>query len=136
MVTADPGTLAIEGVDGRNLYYVTAVAQRARCGGSRSPGGPWPNCSTASSTAASMSPQTASTTSTASLAIPVRSVPTPAGSGTRFRFFDFATGQSTTVAHNLGNVSFGLTASRDGGTVYFARIDSFADELMIGDDFR
>ena len=54
----------------------------------------------------------------------------------RLRYFDFATRQSTTVARNLGYVGFGLTASRDGRTVYFSRLDSVFDELMLVDDFR
>ena len=55
---------------------------------------------------------------------------------TRLRYFDFATRQSTTVVGNLGAVSFGLTASPDGGTVFFSRLDSVFDELMLMDDFR
>src|SRR5215218_7910366 len=49
------------------------------------------------------------------------------GMDTRLRYFDFATSQSTTVAANLGmivgamNGPGGLTASRDGRTVFFAR---------------
>jgi hypothetical protein len=55
---------------------------------------------------------------------------------TRLQYFDFATGQSKTVARNLGTVSFGLSASRDGRTVFFTRIDSAVDELMLVDNFR
>ena len=55
---------------------------------------------------------------------------------TRLQYFDFATRQSTTVAGNLGTVGFGLTASPDGGTVFFSRLDSVFDELMLMDDFR
>lgn len=55
---------------------------------------------------------------------------------TRLQYFDFATGQSKTVARNLGTVGFGLSASRDGRTVFFTRIDSAIDELMLVDNFR
>jgi Tol biopolymer transport system component/DNA-binding winged helix-turn-helix (wHTH) protein len=55
---------------------------------------------------------------------------------TRLQYFDFATGRSTTVARNLGTVSLGLSASRDGRTVYFSRVDSAVDELMLVDNFR
>ena len=58
------------------------------------------------------------------------------GGETRLRYFDFATQKSTTVAVGLGTVSFGLSATRDGRTVYFSRVDSKTDELMVVDDFR
>jgi eukaryotic-like serine/threonine-protein kinase len=59
----------------------------------------------------------------------------PAGQ-TRLRYFDFGTRQSTTVAENLGAVGFGLSASRDGRTVFLSRIDSSVDELMRVENFR
>jgi hypothetical protein len=40
------------------------------------------------------------------------------------------------VAENLGTVGFGLTASRDGRTVFFSRVDSSIDELIVVDNFR
>jgi serine/threonine protein kinase len=55
---------------------------------------------------------------------------------TRLRFFDFETGRSTTVADNLGAVGAGLSASRDGRTILFTRVDSSVEELMVVDDFR
>ena len=55
---------------------------------------------------------------------------------TRLRYFDFATGQTTTIATGLGTLSLGLSASRDGRTVFFSRVDSSADELMLVEDFR
>jgi Tol biopolymer transport system component len=64
------------------------------------------------------------------------------GSDTRLRYFDFATSQSTTVAANLGmivgatNGPGGLSATRDGRTVLFARRDSEINELMLVDNFR
>jgi hypothetical protein len=64
------------------------------------------------------------------------------GSDTRLRYFDFATSQSTTVAANLGMVTGatnspgGLSATRDGRTVFFARVDSDVNELMVVDNFR
>jgi dipeptidyl aminopeptidase/acylaminoacyl peptidase len=54
----------------------------------------------------------------------------------RLQYFDFATRRSTTVAHNLGTVGFGLSASRDGHTILYSRIDSSIDELMLVDNFR
>jgi Tol biopolymer transport system component len=64
------------------------------------------------------------------------------GSDTRLRYFDLATSQSTTVAANLGmivgatNGPGGLSATRDGRTILFARIDSEINELMVVDNFR
>jgi Tol biopolymer transport system component len=55
---------------------------------------------------------------------------------TRLRYFDFATGQSTTVARNLGTIGFGLSASPDGRTIFFSRVDSSVDELMLVENFR
>jgi Tol biopolymer transport system component len=55
---------------------------------------------------------------------------------TRLRYFDLATRRSTTVARNLGVVGPGLSASRDGRTVFFTRADSSIDELMLVDNFR
>ena len=47
---------------------------------------------------------------------------------TKLRYFDFATRQSTLVAGNLGTVTFGLTASRDGRTILYSRIDSSVND--------
>jgi Tol biopolymer transport system component/DNA-binding winged helix-turn-helix (wHTH) protein len=58
------------------------------------------------------------------------------GGETRLRYLDFSTDKSVTVAQGLGAVSFGLSASRDGRSVYFSRIDSAVDELMLVDDFE
>jgi hypothetical protein len=60
---------------------------------------------------------------------------TPDGE-TRLRYFDFATSRSTTVATNLGTIGLGLSATRDGRTVFFARVDSSTDELILVDNFR
>jgi dipeptidyl aminopeptidase/acylaminoacyl peptidase len=58
------------------------------------------------------------------------------GGEARLQYFDFATRRSTTVAHNLGTIGFGLSASRDGRTILYSRIDSSIDELMLVDNFR
>ncbi len=55
---------------------------------------------------------------------------------TRLQYFDFGTGRSTTVVHNLGTVGFGLTASGDGRTIFYSRVDASIDELMRVDNFR
>jgi Tol biopolymer transport system component len=55
---------------------------------------------------------------------------------TRLQYFDFATRRITTVVEDLGTVGLGLSASRDGRTIFFARIDSSADELILVENFR
>jgi Tol biopolymer transport system component/DNA-binding winged helix-turn-helix (wHTH) protein len=55
---------------------------------------------------------------------------------TRLQYFDIATRRTTTVARNLGNVYLGLTASRDGRTIFYSRVDSSVDELMLVENFR
>ncbi len=59
----------------------------------------------------------------------------PAGEA-RLQYFDFATGRSTTVARNLGDVRMGLTASPDGRTILYSRVDSSVDDLMLVENFR
>ena len=54
----------------------------------------------------------------------------------QLQFFDFATGRSTTVARNLGDVTLGLTASPDGRTILYSRVDSRVDDLMLVENFR
>ena len=55
---------------------------------------------------------------------------------TRLRYLDFATSRSTTVATNLGAIGLGLSATRDGRTVFFSRVDSSTDELILVDNFQ
>jgi len=54
----------------------------------------------------------------------------------RLQFFDFNSGQSKTVARNLGDVRWGLTASSDGRTILYSRMDSSVDDLMLVENFR
>ena len=55
---------------------------------------------------------------------------------TRLQYFDLATRKSMTVAHDLGDVFLGLTATRDGRTILYSRVDSSLDELMLVENFR
>ena len=57
-------------------------------------------------------------------------------SETRLQYLDFATGTTTTVARNLGEVGAGLTTSPDGRTILFTRRDASADDLMLVENFR
>ena len=52
--------------------------------------------------------------------------------GTRLQ----STRQSTLVAAQLGNVGFGLTATPDGRSILFSRVDSSVDDLMLVENFR
>jgi serine/threonine protein kinase len=52
------------------------------------------------------------------------------------RFFDFAAERSTTVARNLGADSSPLTATPDGRTILYTRLDSSGDDLMLVENFR
>jgi len=54
----------------------------------------------------------------------------------RLQYFDFATRKSTTVARNLGELQSGLTASADGRTILYSRVDSSVDDLMLVENFR
>ena len=65
----------------------------------------------------------------------VQFIDAPSGE-TRLQYFNFATRGSTTVARNLGNVFIGLTASPDGRTILYSRVDSAVDDLMLVENFR
>jgi serine/threonine protein kinase len=54
----------------------------------------------------------------------------------KLSYFDFATRQSKVVAEHLGTLAAGLSASRDGRTILFARVDSTVNDLMLVDEFR
>ena len=57
--------------------------------------------------------------------------------GYRLQFLNFATRRLTTVASKLGTgVSGTLGVSRDGRTIFFSRVDSSIDELMLVEKFR
>ena len=55
---------------------------------------------------------------------------------TRLQFYRFATRSSTTVASKLGRVGGTISVSQDGRTIFFTRIDSATDDLMLVEKFR
>lgn len=58
------------------------------------------------------------------------------GAETRLRYLDLARRRSTVVAANLGTVGSGISATRDGRTILFSRVDSSLDDLMLVENFR
>jgi Tol biopolymer transport system component len=55
---------------------------------------------------------------------------------TRLQYFDLASRKTNTVAGNLGSLDFGLSASPNGRTILFTRIDSSVNDLMLVENFR
>jgi len=55
---------------------------------------------------------------------------------TRLQFFDLASSKAVTVVEKLGFVDGGVSASTDGRTIFFTRIDSAVNDLMLVDGFR
>jgi eukaryotic-like serine/threonine-protein kinase len=51
-------------------------------------------------------------------------------------YFDFATGKSTTVAALGRRIFLGLTATADGRTILYTKIDSSVNDLMLVENFR
>ena len=58
------------------------------------------------------------------------------GAESRLRYLDLATRRSTVVASNLGVIGSGVSATRDGRTILFSRVDSSVDDLMLVENFR
>lgn len=55
---------------------------------------------------------------------------------TSLQYFDFATRTSRTLVPDLGTVGLGMTISRDGRTILYARVDASVDDLMLVEHFR
>jgi len=123
-VTTNDSMLAIEAVDGRDLYYVEAAERTSALWRQRLAGG---------------SPvKVLDGVVLGSFDVVERGIYyiDRAAGDARLQFFDLATSSSTTVASGLGNVVSGLSATRDGRTVFFGRVDSSVNELMIVNNFR
>jgi hypothetical protein len=54
----------------------------------------------------------------------------------RLRFYNFARGTSTIVSTLGDRIAVGLTASPDGRTILYSRIDPPLSDLMLVDNFR
>jgi hypothetical protein len=55
---------------------------------------------------------------------------------TRLQYLDFATSKTSTVARNLGELWTGVGVSPDRSTVYYSRLDTSSDDLMLVENFR
>lgn len=59
---------------------------------------------------------------------------------TRLQFYSFASRRLTTVASKLGsitpNISPVIAVTRDGRTIFFSRVDSATEDLMLVEKFR
>jgi Tol biopolymer transport system component/DNA-binding winged helix-turn-helix (wHTH) protein len=134
-VTRDPGTLAIESYDRRDLYYVEA---------SERPSTLWrvPLAGGAPVKVVDGVLSGQFDVSEGGIYFIDRAAPeagaffTDRPGETRLRYFDIPTQRVSTVLQNVGWTGLGLSASRDGRTVVFTRIDSSINELTLVDGFR
>ena len=125
-VSNHPGLLAIESTDGADLYYVeSTVTDQA---------GPLMRVPVKGGTPVKILDDVISTSFDVldKGIYYLERVPGDA----RIRYYEFASRASTIVARDLGDISFGITASRDGRTILYARRDSAVDDLMLVDNFR
>jgi len=136
-VTQDPGIVPIESPDGRDLYYVTAADRPSALWRMPAAGGTpvkvldgvlFGNFDVVHGGIYYLE--------RVSGAEDQRARPASQGGEIRLQYFDLSTRRSTTIAPNLGLAGHGLTVSRDGRSIFFARIDSAIDELMLVDGFR
>ena len=54
----------------------------------------------------------------------------------RLRYFDFASRESRLITADLGNLTLGITAAHDGRAIFFAKVDSSVNDLMLVENFR
>ena len=127
-VSPGPGTLAIESMDGAYLYYSDGAS-------SDRPG--W---------LLQQSLKTGEVVKLVDNVIAVSFAVVDGGiyyperttaSDTRLKYFNLATRQSTVIASSLGNLVLGsIAASRDGRSIFFSRVDSSVNDLMLVENFR
>jgi Tol biopolymer transport system component/DNA-binding winged helix-turn-helix (wHTH) protein len=125
-VTSNESTMALESHDGRDLYYVAARERTSSL---------WRQSLSGGGPVKLLNDVVHGNFDVVERGLYYMATDGP-GRATRLEYLEFSTGQSTTVARDLGAVAFGLSASRDGRTIYFSRIDSSVDELMLVDNFR
>jgi serine/threonine protein kinase len=134
-ITKTPGTLAIETPDGRDLYFVTGHDRPSPLWRFPLPGGP-PVQIADGVIQGNFDVLEGGIYYVDRDAAGSSAFFTDRSADARLRFYDFASRQTTTVAANLGAVIAGLTVTRDGRTIFFARTDSAIEELILVDNFR
>jgi Tol biopolymer transport system component/predicted Ser/Thr protein kinase len=122
-VSPGPGLLAIESVDGKDLYYVMATTDRP---------GPLMRQRLAGGELAKVADDVVAFDVVAEGIYYIeRRVDV-----SRLRYLDLATGKLTLILDNLGPLWFGLSASADGRQILYSRVDSSVDDLMLVENFR
>ena len=123
-VTTTTGSIAIESVDGRDLYYASEAVQRATLWKQPLSGG--------------APVKVIDAVANASFDVTARGIYylDRSTKAPRLLYYNFSTARSTVVADDLGPVTVGLSASPDGRVVFYSRTDAAADELMLVDRFR
>ena len=134
-VTSDPGTLAIESHDRSDLYYVEESERPSTLW--RIPIGGGTRVKVVDGVLSGQFD-----VSEDGIYFIDRASPEAGGfftdrpGETRLRYVDIASKRISTVLPSVGWAGLGLSASRDGRTVVYTRIDSSINELMLVDGFR
>jgi dipeptidyl aminopeptidase/acylaminoacyl peptidase len=123
-VTNDAGFHALEGRDGRDLYYTQEPYRPTTLRRMPARGGQAVDV---------LRGVIASAFTVADDGIYYLDRP---ASETRLQRYDFVAKRSTTVASRLGDVTPGLTASPDGRSILFSRVDVAIQDLMLVEDFQ
>ena len=125
-VSPGAGLLAIESPDGVSLFYPqTATTDRP---------GPLVRQSLSSGEVERLPVEAVSTSFTV-VEGGIYYIERAAGD-TRLMYFDLATHQSTLIAKTLGTLGFGLSATPDGRSILFSRLDSSVDDLLLVENFK
>jgi Tol biopolymer transport system component len=127
-VTRDGGFASRESPDGAYLYYHTPAAPGGSIGLWRLP------------VSGGQAVKVLDNVDGANFAVLERGIyyiETKSGEA-RLHFYDLASRKSITIARNLGDVPSvgGLTASPDGRSILYSRLDSSIDDLMLVENFR
>ena len=127
-VSPTAGLLGIESSDGSHLYYVESTSLTV-------PGPLW-RLTLATGERAKL----ADNADSLSFAVTDDGIyfADRASGLTRLNYLDLATQRTTVVVEDLGRVpaGMGISATRDGRTILFTRIDSSTDDLMLVENFR
>jgi Tol biopolymer transport system component len=123
-VTARGGIQPTEGIDGADLYFVTGLEQTEIWRLPTSGGQP-----------VKLLEGVLSGATFAVVETGIYYIDDHPGQA-RLQFLDLATGRTTTVARDLGDIVFHLSASADGRTILYSRTDFSIQDLQLVEDFR